>query len=190
MTLNITLTSNTLWMASRKHRKLKSMTPWRLKLYSRRMHTKAKNLLTSRKYKTVLLFNLIRLELWSSNAVPESELKRQQNIIHIIYKLVMLAWIQIKVVLCAIEMNNEKKCHFTLFHPVRLRTMLTKRFFGWKPYKLHNNTFKESIELEPFEWNSYSWIFQTLNMMLKQRIETEWHNWFVWVTQHSAAQQK
>lgn len=32
------------------------------------MQTKAKNLFTSRKYKIVPLFNLIKLELWLSNA--------------------------------------------------------------------------------------------------------------------------
>lgn len=38
------------------------------KLSSRKMQTNAKNLFTSRKYKIVPLFNLIKLELWLSNA--------------------------------------------------------------------------------------------------------------------------
>jgi len=38
------------------------------KLSSRKMQTNARNLFTSRKYKIVPLFNLIKLELWLSNA--------------------------------------------------------------------------------------------------------------------------
>lgn len=46
------------------------------KLSSRKIQTKAKNLLTSLKYKIVPLFSLIKLELWLSNAAAsKSSLK-------------------------------------------------------------------------------------------------------------------
>jgi len=58
---------------------LKLFSPCLSKLSSRKIQTNAKNLFTSRKYKIVPLFNLIKLELWLSNAAAsKSSLNLEQ----------------------------------------------------------------------------------------------------------------